>query len=97
MSQCLQTIQDYGLRSIGIGEKLLPKHRIHLCEQVTLIGSGLIWNLYFGVLALLIGFFTANALALAKASRHALDAQTGRMVHLPVPRQPAVHPVLPGL
>jgi len=34
-----------------------------------LIGSGLIWNIYFGVLALSAGFFLANALALAKASR----------------------------
>ena len=67
---CGQTILDYGLRSIGIGEKLLPKTEFDLCTQITLIGSGLIWNLYFGFFALLIGFFTANALALAKASEH---------------------------
>ncbi len=72
MSQCLQTIQDYGLRAIGIGEKLLPRSGFSLCEQVTLIGSGLIWNLYFGALALFFGFFLANALAVAKTSRHAL-------------------------
>ena len=69
MSQCLQTIQDYGLRAIGFGENLLPRTGFSLCEQITLIGSGLIWNLYFGVLALFFGFFLANALALAKASR----------------------------
>ena len=69
MSQCLQTIQDYGLRAIGIGEKLLPRSGFSLCEQVTLIGSGLIWNLYFGALALFFGFFLANAVAGAKAAR----------------------------
>ena len=53
---CLQTIHDYGLRSIGIGERLLPKADITLCEQVVLIGSGLIWNVYFGVFALATGF-----------------------------------------
>ena len=72
MSQCLQTIQDYGLRAIGFGENLLPRTGFSLCEQITLIGSGLIWNLYFGVLALFFGFFIANALAVAKTSRHAL-------------------------
>ena len=72
MSQCLQTIQDYGLRAIGFGENLLPRTGFSLCEQITLIGSGLIWNLYFGVLALFFGFFIANALAVAKSSRHAL-------------------------
>ena len=71
MSQCLQTIQDYGLRSLGIGEKLLPKGEFTLCEQVVLIGSGLIWNIYFGALALFCGFFLANALAVAKTSRNA--------------------------
>lgn len=69
MSQCLQTIQDYGLRAIGIGERLLPRSDFTLCEQITLIGSGLIWNVYFGGLALLVGFFLANALAVAKMSR----------------------------
>ena len=66
---CWDTIQAYGLRSIGIGEKLLPKTDFTLCQQFTLIGSGLIWNLYFGVLALAAGFGLANALALAKAAR----------------------------
>jgi polar amino acid transport system permease protein len=70
MSQCLNTIQDYALRSIGIGEKLLPRSDFTLCQQVTLIGSGLIWNLYFGLVALIFGFFLANALALAKTSRN---------------------------
>lgn len=65
---CAQTIMDYGLRSLGFGERLLPKTDFTLCQQFTLIGSGLIWNIYFGVLALAFGFFLANALALAKAS-----------------------------
>ncbi|MCP4789111.1 MAG: ABC transporter permease subunit [Gammaproteobacteria bacterium] len=67
---CWQTVQDYGLRSIGIGERLLPKSDITFCEQATLIGSGLIWNVYFAVLALLVGFFLAVALALGKNSHN---------------------------
>lgn len=65
---CWATIQAYALRSIGIGERLLPKEDITLCEQVTLIGSGLIWNVYFGLCALAVGFFLASAVALALAS-----------------------------
>ncbi|MFN3278013.1 MAG: ABC transporter permease [Paracoccus hibiscisoli] len=65
---CVQTIMDYGLRSIGIGERLLPRADYTLCQQATLIGSGLIWNLYFAVLALSFGFVLATALALAKTS-----------------------------
>lgn len=69
MSSCLQTIHDYALRSIGIGERLLPREGFTLCEQVTLIGSGMIWNVYFGVVALTIGFFLATGLAVAKGSQ----------------------------
>ncbi|MCB1338840.1 MAG: ABC transporter permease subunit [Maritimibacter sp.] len=67
---CLQTIADYGLRSIGIGERLLPRTDFTLCQQFTLIGSGMIWNIYFGVVALAAGFFLATAVALGKGSRH---------------------------
>ncbi|WP_298915175.1 ABC transporter permease subunit [uncultured Roseobacter sp.] len=69
---CWQTIQDYGLRSIGYGERLLPREDFTLCQQFTLIGSGMIWNIYFGVLALCLGFFFATALAMGKASKRAL-------------------------
>jgi polar amino acid transport system permease protein len=69
---CWETIQAYGLRSIGIGENLLPKSDFTLCQQFTLIGSGMIWNLYFGILALCFGFFLANAIALAKHARNPL-------------------------
>ena len=48
---CQQTILDYGLRSLGYGERLLPKSDFTLCQHFTLIGSGLIWNIYFGALA----------------------------------------------
>lgn len=63
---CVQTIQDYALRSIGIGERLLPRTDFTLCDQFVLIGSGLIWNVYFGVLALSAGFFMAIGLAMAR-------------------------------
>jgi polar amino acid transport system permease protein len=46
----------------------LPRTDIGVCEQVVLIGSGMIWNIYFAVLALGLGFFFAVALAVAKAS-----------------------------
>ena len=57
---CVQTIMDYGLRSLGIGERLLPRTDFTLCQQFTLIGSGMIWNIYFGLFALLFGFFLAT-------------------------------------
>lgn len=65
---CAETISAYALRSIGIGERLLPKSDITLCDQITLIGSGMIWNIYFGLVALMLGFVFATALAMAKAS-----------------------------
>ena len=65
---CWETIGQYAFRSLGYGEKLLPRADFTLCQQFTLIGSGLIWNIYFGALALLFGFFLANALAMAKAA-----------------------------
>ena len=65
---CWDTIADYGLRSIGIGERLLPREGFTLCEHFTLIGSGMIWNVYFGVIALTSGFFLATALAVGKSS-----------------------------
>ena len=46
---CWDTIAEYGLRSLGIGERLLPRSDFTLCQQFTLIGSGMIWNVYFGV------------------------------------------------
>lgn len=68
---CAQTVTDYALRSIGYGVKALPKTDLDLCRHVVLIGSGMIWNLYFGILALAFGFFLATGLALAKASPRA--------------------------
>jgi His/Glu/Gln/Arg/opine family amino acid ABC transporter permease subunit len=65
---CWQTIQDYGLRSLGIGERLLPRENFTLCDQFTLIGSGMIWNIYFGIFALVSGFCLATLVALGKAS-----------------------------
>ena len=65
---CLQTISDYAFRSLGYGERLLPRSDITFCEQATLIGSGMLWNIYFGVIALIAGFFLATGLALAKNS-----------------------------
>jgi polar amino acid transport system permease protein len=74
---CYETFLAYALRSIGIGEKLLPKSDFTLCQQFTLIGSGLIWNIYFAVFAVTVGFFLSNALALA------------RIAHSPFIRKPA--------
>ncbi|MEM7545922.1 MAG: ABC transporter permease subunit [Pseudomonadota bacterium] len=71
---CVQTISDYALRSIGYGERLLPRGEITLCEQITLIGSGMIWNIYFTVVALILGFFAATLVALGKASSNPIAA-----------------------
>ncbi len=69
---CWETIADYAFRSIGIGERLLPRSDFTLCQQFTLIGSGLLWNIYFGLLALAAGFFLATAVALGKAAGNPL-------------------------
>ena len=69
---CLQTIQDYAFRSIGYGERALPKTDFTLCEQFTLIGSGMIWNIYFGVCALFIGFFLATLVGVGKGASNPL-------------------------
>ncbi|MEP4197499.1 MAG: ABC transporter permease subunit [Aliishimia sp.] len=65
---CLETVQSYAFRSLGFGERLLPRSDFTLCEQFTLIGSGMIWNVYFGLMALTTGFFLATGLALANSS-----------------------------
>ncbi len=69
---CWQTISDYAFRSLGYGERLLPREDFTLCQQFTLIGSGMIWNVYFGLIALLTGFFLATAVAMGKASSNRL-------------------------
>ena len=65
---CLDTIRAYGLRSLGLGEKALPDAGFTLCEQATLIGSGMLWNIYFGAVALIAGFFLAVAVAMGRTS-----------------------------
>ncbi|MEO0342882.1 MAG: ABC transporter permease subunit [Pseudomonadota bacterium] len=67
---CFETLTDYGLRAIGIGERSLPRADITLCEQIVLIGSGMIWNLYFAMIALVAGFLFASTVAFAKAGGH---------------------------
>lgn len=67
---CFDTVQAYALRSLGIGERLLPKADITLCDQVVLIGSGMIWNIYFAMVAVVFGFCFATLLALGKASHN---------------------------
>ncbi|SFA94953.1 amino acid ABC transporter membrane protein 2, PAAT family [Poseidonocella pacifica] len=69
---CWETVQAYAFRSLGFGERLLPRDDFTLCQQVTLIGSGLIWNVYFGILALAAGFFLAVTVALGKSSPNPL-------------------------
>jgi len=71
-ASCLASFQDYGLRAIGYGARLLPKTDISLCDQFALIGSGLIWNIFFGVLAVVIGYWFSMALAIGKASERGI-------------------------
>jgi len=68
MEECLQTISDYAFRSLGYGARLLPRSDFTLCQQITLIGSGLLWNIYFGIIALSAGFCLAVCLAMGKAA-----------------------------
>lgn len=65
---CAETIAAYAFRSLGYGERLLPRTDFTLCQQFTLIGSGMIWNVYFGFFALVIGFGIATLVAAGKAS-----------------------------
>ncbi len=65
---CGETLIGYGLRAFGYGERLLPKADITLCEQFILIGSGLIWNVYFAVIAVGLGFFLATAVAVGRVN-----------------------------
>jgi len=67
---CWETINAYAFRSIGFGERQLPSTDFTLCQQFTLIGSGMIWNIYFGLISLLTGFFLATLLALGKGSEN---------------------------
>jgi polar amino acid transport system permease protein len=73
---CWDTISIYAFRSLGYGERLLPRNDFTLCQQFTLIGSGMLWNIYFGVLALLAGFFLATAVAVGKASGNRVIRKT---------------------
>lgn len=71
MRTCAESFDAYILRSLGreFGERLLPRGLdITFCDQVFLIGGGLIWNVYFAFAAILVGFFTATAVALARES-----------------------------
>lgn len=65
---CAEAFAAYGFRSIGFGERLLPSTDITLCQQIALIGGGMIWNVYFAALAVAVGFFLATLVALGKAS-----------------------------
>ena len=69
MMTCWEAISAYAFRSLGYGTRLLPQSDFTLCQQVTLIGSGMIWNLYFGAVALALGFVLAVGLAVAKSRR----------------------------
>lgn len=68
MNSCIDVIQAYGLRSLGLGERLLPRSDFTLCDQFVLIGSGMLQNLYFGIGALFFGFFASIGIALARSS-----------------------------
>ncbi|PTX02434.1 ABC transporter permease [Pararhodobacter aggregans] len=71
---CAESFRGLILRSMGreFGDRLLPRGlEIDTCDQVFLIASGLVWNVYFATLALFFGFFLATAVALGKASPRA--------------------------
>ena len=74
LSECLIALEQYGLRSFGIGERGLPGATntrggapINLCNMTVLIGSGMLRNILFGLISLSTGFFLALSLALLKS------------------------------
>jgi polar amino acid transport system permease protein len=75
---CAETFHAYALRALGLGERLLPKTGITVCDQVVLIGSGMVWNIYFAVLSVVLGFCFATILALGKASARPIIALPSR-------------------
>ncbi|MGF1501758.1 MAG: ABC transporter permease [Paracoccaceae bacterium] len=80
---CEGAVADYALRAIGEGARLLPRGEISLCQQVVLIGSGLLWNFYFTTIALATGFWIAVILALGKSSANpALRLPAAGVVYL---------------
>lgn len=73
MRSCAESFSDYALRALGreFGANLLPRGlEITLCDQIFLIGGGLLWNIYFAGIALVIGFFLAVAVAVARFSEN---------------------------
>ena len=73
MRTCAESFEAYFLRPLGraYGENLLPRGLdITFCDQLFLIGGGLMWNIYFAVLAVGIGFFLATVVALMKVSEN---------------------------
>ena len=68
---CAESFHGLILRALGrdFGDRLLPRGlEINVCDEIFLIASGLVWNVYFATLALFFGFFMATAVALGKAS-----------------------------
>ena len=86
MRSCWDSFEGLILRSLGrdFGDRLLPRGLdITFCDQLFLIASGLVWNLYYAILALAAGFVLATAVALAKASpRAALNRPARTFVFL---------------
>jgi len=75
MRTCWESFESYILRSLGreFGARLLPRGLdITLCDQIFLTASGLIWNIYFAVLAISFGFVFATVLAVGKFSHNPL-------------------------
>lgn len=86
MRTCAESFDGLILRAMGrdYGDRLLPRGlEITLCDQIFLIGSGTLWNLYFAVLSLTAGFGFAVALAVAKSSpRRWLQRPAGAFIFL---------------
>ena len=86
MRTCAESFDGLILRSMGreFGDRLLPRGlEITFCDQLFLIGSGTLWNLYFAVLSLSAGFVFAVALAVAKSSpRRWLQRPAGAFIFL---------------
>lgn len=79
MRSCLDSVQAYAFRALGrdFGARLLPRGTdITLCDQFVLIGSGMLWNIYFALMSVLLAYGLALGLAVARC-------QTSPWLHRP--------------
>jgi len=83
---CWDRSNPTGCALSGYGERLLPRSDFTAVDQFTLIGSGMIWNVYYGFSPESSGFLLGKRFwPVGKGRTQPLAAQTVRMVYFSVP------------